>query len=208
MIDDRGCACPALVPVGWHLAAMPRRWTLVLGVRDADQRAALLRQGFGDAATPAASLHEIAARAERLATLAEVMPRQRQIARLRLDLAARDGFVGKHPLGLHPREFALLWHLAEAPGLAIQPDQLRQDIWNLHFRPETNSLAVHISRLRSKLRLAGIEGLIETCTGGAYRLVPTEASLADLPLDARHHLRKEQLNNDIPDRERQSGHAP
>ena len=48
--------------------------------------------------------------------------------------------------------------------------ELLYDVWRLSFRPETNSLAVHISRLRAKLRTSGVDGLVETLPGGAYRL--------------------------------------
>jgi DNA-binding response OmpR family regulator len=73
---------------------------------------------------------------------------------------------------LHPREFALLWRLADTPGEAVSARELLSDVWRLAFRPETNSLAVHISRLRAKLRLAGIDGVIETLPDGGYCLLP------------------------------------
>ena len=42
------------------------------------------------------------------------------------------------------------------------------------FVPETNSLAVHVSRLRGKLNTAGLEGLVETAPSGGYCLVPAD----------------------------------
>jgi hypothetical protein len=68
---------------------------------------------------------------------------------------------------------------------------LLRDVWRMAFRPETNSLAVHISRLRAKLRVAGLDGLIETLPDGAYRLGATSLGRDDqwigdtgyLPLD-------------------------
>jgi hypothetical protein len=44
-----------------------------------------------------------------------------------------------------------------------------QDVLRLGFAPESNSIAVHLSRLRTKLAAGGLEGLIETGSGG-YRL--------------------------------------
>lgn len=127
-----------------------RRRALVVGVDDALERARLLRLGFGDAMGPQPELEELEIRALRICEAMQSLPRFRQVGPLRLDLLQRDGVVAGRPLGLHPREFALLWRLA--------------------FRPETNSLAVHISRLRGKLRIAGLDGLIETLPDGAYRL--------------------------------------
>ena len=106
-------------------------------------------------------------------------------------------------MGLHPREFLLLWRLADDPGRAVAASQLRGDVWRLAFRPETNSLAVHVSRLRAKLRIAGLDGLIQTLPGGAYRLAgellrPGLALPADLGLDAHLRLGEEA-------REHQSG---
>ncbi|MEN9717898.1 MAG: hypothetical protein RIQ99_776 [Pseudomonadota bacterium] len=150
-------------------------WVLVLGVADPAERARLLHRGFGDAMAddpdPLGMIHEVEARALRLIARANAVPRWRRIGAIRLDLLARDAIVAGRVVGLHPREFALLWRLADQPGRAVPPAALLGDVWRLTFRPETNSLAVHISRLRSKLRLVGIVGLIETQADGGYRLV-------------------------------------
>ena len=61
---------------------------------------------------------------------------------------------------------------------------------------ETNSLAVHISRLRFKLRTLGAEGMIETAEGG-YRLVadpapdPDSEQSCEFALDGSVRLREE-----------------
>jgi hypothetical protein len=36
--------------------------------------------------------------------------------------------------------------------------------------PDTNSLAVHVFRLRAKLIIAGLEGLVKTAPSGGYYL--------------------------------------
>lgn len=148
-----------------------RRWTVMLEVGDPAERARMLRLGFGDAVPGSTSLEELEQRVLRLIDHAQTLPRLRLIGPLRLDLLAREAFVAGRALGLHPREFALLWRLADVPGEAVGPGDLIGDIWRLAFRPETNSLAVHVSRLRAKLRLAGIDGLIETGSNGSYRLL-------------------------------------
>jgi len=83
----------------------------------------------------------------------------------------------------------------------VPPSELRSDVWRLAFRPETNSLAVHVSRLRAKLRTAGLDGLVETRPDGGYRLAeemlrPALAfadhlGLANGGLDAHLRLGKE-----------------
>lgn len=99
-----------------------------------------------------------------------MMPRFLEAGDVTLDLFHRDGRVVDRWLHLHPREFALLWRLAEDPGVALSRRELLKDVWRLHFEPETNSLAVHVSRLRSKLEPFGLDRMIETLPDGSYRL--------------------------------------
>lgn len=99
-----------------------------------------------------------------------MMPRFLEAGDLTLDLFHRDGRVQDKWLHMHPREFALLWRMAESSGQAISRMQLLEDVWRINFDPETNSLAVHISRLRSKLEPFDLAHMIETLPDGAYRL--------------------------------------
>lgn len=149
-----------------------RARSVLIGIGDPDERGRLLKLGFGDVVSSAVSLDELDVRADRLAAQAQMLPRHRDIGPLRLDLFARDGFAGKRPLGLHPREFNLLWRLAETPHRTVAKEELVADVWRLGHVPETNSIAVHVSRLRAKLALAGLDGMIETDAAAGYRLVP------------------------------------
>jgi two-component system, OmpR family, response regulator len=126
-----------------------------------------------------------------------LLPRELAAGPLRLDLLARDAFSGRQALGLHPREFALLWRLAEARGAAVCGQDLLREGWRLSFRPETNSLAVHVSRLRAKLRLAGAGGLIETVPFGYRLAAPAQTIFA---LDDYTRLGKETATSreDLP----------
>lgn len=158
-----------------RLAGSPtpqRKWMMMLEVSDSGERARMLRLGFGDALDFGSSLEELEYRVQRLTHFAQSLPRYRRHGILQIDLLARDAFVAGRGLALHPREFALLWRLADTPGEAVSPRELLTDVWRLAFRPETNSLAVHVSRLRAKLRLAGVDGMVETLADGAYRLIP------------------------------------
>ena len=133
---------------------------------------AALQLGFGDVLGTAHDLAEIEARAQRIAELADTVPRFRDIGALRLDLFRRDGIAQGKPLGLHPREFALIWRLTDTPGVPGAKSVLLTDVWRLAFVPDTNSLAVHIYRLRAKLALAGFDGLVQTTASGGDTLVP------------------------------------
>ncbi|QZH76565.1 MAG: winged helix-turn-helix transcriptional regulator [Erythrobacter sp.] len=122
-----------------------------------------------------------------------MLPRWRSLGPLTLDLFHRDARRGSRWLGLHPREFGLIWRLADTPGERVTRRQLLQDVWRINHEPETNSVEVHVSRLRSKLAGAGCEGLVATATEGGYRLTqPEQFMLAKEPpaadaLDAYLH---------------------
>lgn len=158
---------------------------LLIGVDDPHERARLLHLGFGDVVAERIDLSELDARAARLSVRADSVPRQRRIGPLTLDLVARDGFVGKLRLGLHPREFGLLWRLAERPGEPVKKGDLLSDVWRLGFVPETNSLAVHVSRLRAKLAQAGLSGLLRTARSGGYLLAPEGPAAPSRKADAQ-----------------------
>ncbi len=173
-----------------------RKWMMMLEVSDSGERARMLRLGFGDALDFGTSLEELEYRVLRLTHFAQSLPRYRRFEVLQIDLLAREAFVAGRALGLHPREFALLWRLADSPGEAVSPRELLSDVWRLSFRPETNSLAVHVSRLRSKLRLAGIDGMVETLPDGSYRLIALSRTIEltrtrELALDGYLRIGKE-----------------
>jgi hypothetical protein len=152
------------------LAAHLRDRSIVLGVNDSAERALWLARGFGDVLPEGAGLDEIAARARRL--LAPARAAVRHHGRLALDPAARDASVDGRRLGLFPREFALLWRLAEEPGAAVSRTELLHDVLGLRIEPRTNTLAVHICRLRKKMHAARLSHLLVTgATGGSYALL-------------------------------------
>jgi DNA-binding response OmpR family regulator len=78
-------------------------------------------------------------------------------------------------MDLTAREFDVLWLLVQSRGRAVSRGEFLRRIWNLDFDPETNSLQVHISRLRRKLSPDGA-ALIETVRGEGYRVVGTGPS--------------------------------
>ncbi|WP_255405970.1 winged helix-turn-helix domain-containing protein [Novosphingobium sp. CF614] len=153
-----------------------RRSALVVGVRRAHERAMLLQVGFGDAVTDAVDIEELGARAGRIAELTHWLPRRRDLGGLQLDLLAREAYANGKPLNLNPREFSLLWRLAESPNHAVSKQMLIHDVWRLGFVPETNSIAVHMSRLRRKLTFVGLRGVIETAPEGGYCLRMDDAN--------------------------------
>jgi DNA-binding response OmpR family regulator len=143
---------------------------LYVGVASGGERARLLDAGCGDALPARVGLEELARRAGRVAERCGSLPRRRAAGPLTLDLLHRDARTGNRWLALHPREFALLWRLAERPGERVSRATLLREVWRLEFEPGTNSVEVHVSRLRAKLAAAGVAGLVETDPAGGYRV--------------------------------------
>lgn len=147
-----------------------KRWVIAIGVDNSDDRARLLALGFGEVLASSVGPVELAERVLRLGDNAEAMKRYRDAGPVVLDLFHRDGRIERQWLGLHPREFALLWRLAENPGERVTRRQLLSDVWRIEHDPETNSVEVHISRLRSKLAISKACWLVATDPQGGYRL--------------------------------------
>ncbi len=85
-----------------------------------------------------------------------------------LDTAAHSATLDGQPLELTPREWAILEILLLASPRVVNKDRLVQGLagWDKDITP--NAVEVHVSRLRAKLGLGGIE--IRTVRGIGYRL--------------------------------------
>lgn len=146
-------------------------WRLImLGVEQPAERARLLSSGCAEALPAAVAARELEARTRRVNDMFGMLPRWRNVGPLVLDLFHRDARQGARWLNLHPREFGVLWRLADTPGEQVTRRQLLTDVWRLNHEPETNSVEVHVSRLRSKLAQAGCAQLVQTVPEGGYRL--------------------------------------
>src|ERR1700674_4255836 len=82
--------------------------------------------------------------------------------------ATRDG----RSLGLTGIEFRILAALMRNSGQLVTYAQLAEAVWAVTTGPESNSLEVHISRIRQKLEAGGGSRLIYTVRGLGYRFGP------------------------------------
>jgi len=85
---------------------------------------------------------------------------------LRIDLAARSIRRDGRPVSLTAREWALFEAFLSRPGQLLSKAQLEEKLYAFDAEVESNTIEVHVSRLRKKL---GPE-LIETERGLGYRL--------------------------------------
>ena len=136
--------------------------------------AAAIDAGADDAVAISASDALIAAR---LAALVRRVPSGLRIGPLQIDRVERRVMRAGQRLDLLPREYHLLLYLAERVGAVVSQDDLRRAVWGLHLHPGTNLVAVHVSRLRSKLDRGFAEPMLLTEKGRGYRLAAPEGAV-------------------------------
>lgn len=83
-------------------------------------------------------------------TVGERAPTRVELGDVVVDLARRRVTRQGQPIWLTPAEFSLLAYLVGADRIVAR-DELLREVWGLNFDPHTNSVAVHISRLRRKI---------------------------------------------------------
>jgi DNA-binding response OmpR family regulator len=86
-----------------------------------------------------------------------------------LDRRSRTAAVAGREVELTAREFDLLWHLAERPGVVVGRERILERVWGLSFPGGTRTVDVHVGQLRRKLDRPA---LIRTVRGSGYKLVP------------------------------------
>lgn len=106
------------------------------------------------------------------------IPRFREAGEVTLDLVHRDGRVADRWLGFRPREFELLWKLAEQPGERMTRRELLRGAWRLGFDGERGSLPVLVARIRAKLAPFGLSRLVASHARGGYFLDPATGPCA------------------------------
>ncbi len=85
---------------------------------------------------------------------------------LEIDLAARSIRRDSRPVSLTAREWALFEAFLARPGQLLSKAQLEEKLYAFDSEIESNTIEVHVSRLRKKLGA----GIIETERGLGYRL--------------------------------------
>lgn len=85
---------------------------------------------------------------------------------LDIDLASRSIRREGKPVQLTAREWALFETLLSRPGQILSKAQLEEKLYAFDAEVESNTIEVHVSRLRKKLGF----GVIETERGMGYRL--------------------------------------
>jgi two-component system OmpR family response regulator len=113
-------------------------------------------------------LARVAALGRRSAKLA--VDTKLRVADLEVDLLARTATRGGVLIDLMPREFRLLEYLMKHTSQVVTRIMLLENVWDVHFEPNTSVVETHISRLRSKIDRGHSVELIHTLRGAGYSL--------------------------------------
>ena len=89
---------------------------------------------------------------------------------LRFDMVTNQAFYSGNDLLLSPKEFALLFFLAQGEGNILSPQHLYEKVWKQPF--EDNAvLKAHIYNLKKKISDRASEIIIESSRCEGYYLV-------------------------------------
>lgn len=107
-------------------------------------------------------------------------------ALLRRDLLRESPLLTYGPIELNPitmtvtcagqqltltrKEFALLQYFLSHPDRVVSSEELVEHVWDQHADPFSNSVRVHITTLRSKIRSVIHANFLNTVPGYGYRL--------------------------------------
>jgi two-component system, OmpR family, response regulator len=90
---------------------------------------------------------------------------------IELDLLKRSVTRSGKVIELLPQEFRLLEYLVRNPDRVLTRRMLLENVWGIHFDPQTSVVESHISRLRAKLNHDFNFDVIQTVRGTGYKLI-------------------------------------
>ena len=164
------------------LADIRRQYTLpiiIISARETTQnKIDLLRLGADDYITKPFDMEEVLARIEsslRRIQFQSAVPKRLQYKNLIFDGEKNTVFLNGQELLLTAKELAILELLMRYPDKIFSKANLFQSIWDTEYLNEDNTLNVHISNLRNKMKaLCPDEEYIDTVWGLGYRLHKAE----------------------------------
>ncbi|AHV97511.1 response regulator transcription factor [Paenibacillus sabinae] len=93
-----------------------------------------------------------------------------EVREIRLDPDSRRAFVRDREVTLTTKEFDLLYFLALHPNRVFSKDQLFERLWGVDSFGDTQTVTVHIRKLREKIEVDSANPVyIETLWGAGYR---------------------------------------
>ena len=74
--------------------------------------------------------------------------------------------INDEEIPLRVREFDLLWYLAEREKTVISKSELLEKVWGYDYYEDTNTVNVHIRRIREKLERQDFHDYVITTVWG------------------------------------------
>ena len=90
---------------------------------------------------------------------------------IEMDLLRREVRRAGRSILLMPQEFQLLEYLVRNANVVVTRGMLLQNVWNIHFDPQTSVVESNISRLRAKINEGFDSDPIQTLRNVGYKFV-------------------------------------
>jgi DNA-binding response OmpR family regulator len=148
---------------------------LMLTARDTvDDVVAGLEAGADDYLVKPFAFRELRARLQSImrragGSAAPETPAQLEFGNLVLDMHSLEVRRGRERIPLTSREYQLLAYFLSNRGQVLTRTMIEARVWGHEYPGLSNTVDVHINRLRRKLEVAGETSLIETVRGIGYR---------------------------------------
>ncbi len=145
---------------------------LILTARDGvDDRVTGLNAGSDDYMLKPFAMEELVARLRALlrrpgGTLGTVI----EVGNLSFDATAREVRINDISLAISRREMGVLEHLMRRAGRVVPKDVLEDKIYGFDEEVSSNSVEVHVSRLRKRLAASDADVAVHTIRGVGYLL--------------------------------------
>ena len=153
---------------------------IVLSAKDTVQtKVDIMRMGADDYITKPFDLDEVLVRIEAVLRRSvgrvgqvstEVETEQLQFKNMKLDIVSKAVTVKGEPLVLTTKEFGILELMLRNPNKLFSKANLFESVWNEMYYSEDNTLKVHMSNIRNKIKQYDEEEYIETVWGIGYKL--------------------------------------
>jgi two-component system OmpR family response regulator len=145
---------------------------ILSALSDVDERIRGLRAGGDDYLSKPFAFGELLARLDALLRRAQGAAPQTELVAgdLHVDPMTRRVRRGERNIALAPREFKLLEYLMRHADQVVTRTMLLENVWDIHFDPQTNVIDVHISKLRQKIDADFERPLLRTVRNAGYML--------------------------------------
>ena len=144
---------------------------LILSSKDSmDSKLALLRGGADDYMTKPFNVEELLARANILTKRSDNLSASKSLSYKSLRIDNYQAYVDDKALSLTKTEFRILELLISNPNQVFTKENLYEYSQGDYYLPTDNSINVHISNLRKKIKKYTKEDYIETVWGIGFKL--------------------------------------